>query len=100
MDNKFIVKRLDIYSYRPEIPKPVVTSFGSISSRGTVLIYIEDADSAFGWGEIWSNFPTITTEYRAQLAASGLPSLLIDSEIREPKKFINALKKQLHVLCV
>ena len=61
-------------------------------SRGTVPIYIEDADGAFGWGEIWSSFPTITTGYRAQLAAWVLPSRLIGSEIYEPKLFTNELK--------
>ena len=48
MDNTFIITKLDIYAYRAEIPKPVVTSFGNMPSRGTVLIYIEDADGAFG----------------------------------------------------
>jgi D-galactarolactone cycloisomerase len=73
--------------YQAEIPKAIVTSFGSIPGRGTVLVYIEDADGAFGWGEIWNNFPNITTKYRAQLAAWVLPSRLIGSEICGPKKF-------------
>ncbi|MDG2285548.1 MAG: mandelate racemase/muconate lactonizing enzyme family protein, partial [Alphaproteobacteria bacterium] len=61
-DNTPLTK-LDIHAFRAEIENPVITSFGSIPSRATVLMRIEDADGSHGWGEIWGNFPTITTEY-------------------------------------
>jgi D-galactarolactone cycloisomerase len=94
------ITKLDIRAYRAKIPTPVVTSFGSIPSRATVLLRIEDRDGTHGWGEIWGNFPTITTEYRAKLAAWVLPSRLIGATISDPGSFTAGLAAKLRVLKV
>jgi L-alanine-DL-glutamate epimerase-like enolase superfamily enzyme len=100
MSEPSTITKLDIRAYRAEIANPVVASFGSIPSRATVLLRIEDSDGAHGWGEIWGNFPTITTEYRAKLAAWTLPSRLIGATIDEPGAFTDALAATLRVLKV
>ena len=100
MSEPSTITKLDIRAYRAEIQNPVVASFGSIPSRATVLLRIEDSDGAHGWGEIWGNFPTITTEYRAKLAAWTLPSRLIGATIDEPGAFTDALATKLRVLKV
>jgi D-galactarolactone cycloisomerase len=100
MTNPAPIAKLDIHAFRAEIDNPVVTSFGSIPSRATVLIRVEDADGVHGWGEIWGNFPTITTEYRAKLAATLLPKELIGVSIDAPGAFTQALARKFHILKV
>ena len=98
-DNAPLTK-LDIHAFRAEIENPVITSFGSIPSRATVLMRIEDADGSHGWGEIWGNFPTITTEYRAKLAATLLPKKLIGATVGSPGAFTQELARKFHILKV
>jgi L-alanine-DL-glutamate epimerase-like enolase superfamily enzyme len=94
------VARLDIHAFRSKVENPVVTSFGSIPSRAMALIRVEDVDGAHGWGEIWGNFPTITTEYRAKLAATLLPKELIGATIGSPGAFTQELAGKFHILKV
>lgn len=100
MTMPFTIAKLEIRAFRAEIPNPVVTSFGSIPSRATVLLRVEDSDGAHGWGEIWGNFPTITTEYRANLAAWMLPSHLIGTTVTDPGAFTATLAAAYRVLKV
>lgn len=98
--NTVIIKRIHIDVFRASVDNPVVTSFGSIPSRGIAMLRLEDSDGVIGWGDIWGNFPTITTEYRANLAAFLLPDLLLDKTIDDIPTFYRSLVKSLHVLSV
>ena len=64
------------------------------------MLRLEDADGVVGWGEMWGNFPTITTEYRAKLAAFLLPELLLGNTIDDIPGFYHGLVGSLHVLAV
>lgn len=59
--------RIEIFHYQAAISEPIVTSFGSIPARNAVLIRVEDADGAFGWGEVWANFPPCGAETKVRL---------------------------------
>jgi len=82
------------------VEKPVVTSFSTIPSRGVAMLRLEDSDGVVGWGDIWGNFPTITTEYRANLAAFLLPDLLLGKTVSDVPIFFHDLVDQLHVISV
>jgi len=79
-----------------------VAKFEHTPSRATVLVRLESTDGAAGWGEIWGNFPTITTEHRARLAAWALPAHLINAEVDDANvgEFCKTLREKLHVLAV
>lgn len=94
------IKRIYIDVFRAPVEKPVVTSFGRIPSRGVAMLRLEDSDGAVGWGDIWGNFPTITTEYRAKLAAFVLPDLLLGKTIDDVAGFHHGLVDRMHVLAV
>ena len=98
MDINFTVNKINIYACCAKIPDPVVTSFGSMPSRRTVFICIEDHDGICGWGEVWSNFPIMTADYRAKLAAWVLPQYLLNAEIEHPRVFTTRLEKRLNIL--
>ena len=94
----FTLTRLDIHVFRASVSKPVVTSFKTMNSRATALLRVEDTDGAHGWGEIWGNFPTITSEYRARLAAWALPSLAIGAKVSDPAAFHAHVRAKLRVI--
>ena len=100
MDINFTVNKIHIYACCAKISDPVVTSFGSMPSRRTVFICIEDHDGICGWGEIWGNFPIVTADYRAKLAAWVLPQYLLNAEIEHPGRFTTQLENRLNILCV
>lgn len=94
------IERIHIDVFRAPVEKPVVTSFGSIPSRGVAMLRLEDSDGVVGWGDLWGNFPTITTEYRAKLAAFTLPNLLLGETVDDIPGFYRGLVESLHVLSV
>lgn len=94
------ISRIFIDVFRAPVEKPVITSFGTIPSRGIAILRLEDVDGVVGWGDIWGNFPTITTEYRAQLAAFLLPDLLLGQTIDSIPEFNYDVARRLRVLTV
>ncbi|MFY0614129.1 MAG: mandelate racemase/muconate lactonizing enzyme family protein [Hyphomicrobiaceae bacterium] len=94
------IERVHIDVFRAPVDNPVVASFGTIPSRGVAMLRLEDADGAIGWGDIWGNFPTVTTEYRAKLAAFVLPNLLLGKTIDDIPQFYHGLMRDLHVMTV
>ena len=99
-DGDLKIKRIYIDVFRAAVENPVVTSFSTIPSRGVAMLRLEDADGCVGWGDIWGNFPTITTEYRAKLAAFLLPDLLLGKTVDDVSDFYHGLAESLHVLTV
>lgn len=59
--------RVEIYHFKAPITEPIITSFGSIPARNALLVRIEDSDGAFGWGEVWANFPPAGAEGKVRL---------------------------------
>lgn len=94
------IKRIHVDVFRVPVEKPVVTSFGSIPSRGVAMLRLEDGDGGIGWADIWGNFPTVTTEYRAKLAGFLLPELLLGKTVEDIPGFYHGLVERLHVMAV
>jgi len=59
--------RIETYLFRAEVSEAVKTSFGSIPRRSALLIRAEDQDGAYGWGEIWCNFPPFSADNKVNL---------------------------------
>lgn len=68
--------RLQIFHFRHLLDRPIPTTMGQMTGRPALLLRIEDADGAAGWGEIWCNFPPDGDHHRARLAANVLPAAL------------------------
>jgi len=59
--------RIEIFHFKAPINEPIITSFGSIPARNALLVRIEDKSGAFGWGEVWANFPPAGAECKVRL---------------------------------
>jgi D-galactarolactone cycloisomerase len=61
------IARIETFLFRAEVREPVKTSFGSIPRRSVLLLRVEDADGAHGWGEVWCNFPPYSADNKMRL---------------------------------
>ena len=61
------VKKIKIYLLRYKLSNPIITSFGQMNSRPSLLIELIDENNNSGFGEIWCNFPQYGSEYRFKI---------------------------------
>ena len=47
------ITRVEVFHFRHPLAAPVTTVMGPMVARPALLIRVEDADGAAGWGEIW-----------------------------------------------
>ncbi len=69
--------RVEVFHFKAAINEPIITSFGSIPARNALLVRVEDKDGAFGWGEVWANFPPSGAESKVRL----LETIIIPSTL-------------------
>jgi len=70
------LRRIDAWSLRVAIERPVETSFGIMRDRPAVFVRAEAEDGSFGFGEIWCNFPACGAEHRVVMAVDELAPML------------------------
>lgn len=64
------ITSLDRWVYRAPVANQVRNAFGAMSNRPALFLRITASDGAFGWGEVFCNFPQVGAEHRARLASS------------------------------
>jgi D-galactarolactone cycloisomerase len=92
--------RLEVRLLRAPVDRPVRTSFAAMTSRPCLLVRVEDADGAFGWGEIWCNFPSCGPEHRARLAETVAGPLLLGRRFADPTEAFAELSRALRTLAL
>lgn len=92
------VVKAETFVLRAPIDVPVRTSFGTMPERPAVLVRLEDADGACGWGEAWCNFPSIGADHRARLIADVLVPLLLQRSSIQPAETFPFLTERTHIL--
>lgn len=75
------IERIECHVFRAAIAKPVQAAVGRFGNRPAVFLRVWAGDGAWGWGEVFCNFPPVGAEHRARLArdvvapmAVGVPS--------------------------
>ncbi len=61
---------------RAPIAEPVANAFGAMTNRPALFLRISASDGAWGWGEVFCNFPQVGAEHRARLIDSIFAPLL------------------------
>jgi D-galactarolactone cycloisomerase len=92
--------RLQAFVFRCPIATPVRTSFGTMHDRPAVFVRVEDNEGAFGWGEVWCNFPSCGAEHRARLLDTVFAPLLLGRAFDSPAAAFDWLSEKTAVLAV
>jgi D-galactarolactone cycloisomerase len=70
------ITKVESWVFRAPVKTPVATSFGVMSDRPAVFVRVSAADGAWGWGEVFCNFPNVGAEHRARLVTAIFAPLL------------------------
>ncbi len=86
--------------FRAPLLEAVQTSFGMMHERPALLVRVEDDNGAFGWGEVWCNFPTVGAEHRAHVLDSLVAPILREQAWADPGAAFRELSRRLHILAI
>ena len=89
--------RLEAYAFRVPISNPIKVAFGTFRDRPMVLVRAVDQDGSVGWGEVWCNWPAVTAEHRARLAAD-IGERLVGRTLEGPAQAFEQLTREMEVL--
>jgi D-galactarolactone cycloisomerase len=92
--------KAETFVFRARIDAPLRTSFGTMYDRPSVLVRLEDKDGAYGWGEVWCNFPSVGAEHRANLINDVLIPLLFEKSSIQPAETLSFLTQKTHILTI
>lgn len=88
------ITRIQAWAFRCPTPRPVATSFGIMHDRPAVFVRIEDNEGAFGWGEIWANWPAAGAEHRVRLLEMDIAHLLFATDAETPESIFADLSEK------
>jgi L-alanine-DL-glutamate epimerase-like enolase superfamily enzyme len=71
-----VIESVERWVLRAPIERPVANAFGAMSNRPALFVRIAASDGAWGWGEVFCNFPQVGAEHRARLIDSVVAPLL------------------------
>ena len=94
------ITRIQVWAFRSPTKRPVATSFGIMHDRPAVLVRIEDSDGAFGWGEIWANWPAAGAEHRVRLLEMDIAHLVLGKQVSTPTEFFHNLDSKTRIRAV
>nr|WP_281709038.1 enolase C-terminal domain-like protein [Phaeobacter italicus] len=91
------LSRITVAAYRVPISSPVATSFGVMHNRPAVFVRLEDGDGAFGWGEVFANWPAAGAEHRARLLVEDMGDLLLGQPFDDASELFTQLTEKTHI---
>ena len=71
-----IIEAIECFVLRAPIAVPLKNAFGAMTNRPAVFLRAFASDGAWGWGEVFCNFPQVGAEHRARLVESLFAPLL------------------------
>lgn len=78
------IANIECWVFRAPIERPVAAAVGSMTNRPAVFVRISAADGAWGWGEVFCNFPTVGAEHRARIVREIVAPLLLGTSSDQP----------------
>ena len=84
MGDSICVALIETFRLRAEVAGLPASSLGTMQDRNGLLVRIEDSDGAFGWGEVWCNFPPHASESRQHLLQTVIAPELIGKSFDRP----------------
>ena len=94
------IKSVQALCYRYPLITPVQTSFGIMLDRPAVFVRVEDEDDVIGWGEAWSNFPSVGAEHRTRIVNEILAPAICGLNPSHPSDLFSHLTDKFAVLVI
>ena len=94
------IEQLECWVMRAPIAEPVANAFGAMTNRPAVFLRITASDGAFGWGEVFSNFPQVGAEHRGRLVLSIFAPLLKGFVADAPKPVYDLLAQRTRQMAI
>jgi D-galactarolactone cycloisomerase len=96
------ISAVECWVLRAPIAEPVANAFGAMTNRPAVFLRLSASDGAWGWGEVFSNFPQVGAEHRARLVASIFAPLLTGApadDVAAVRERLDARTRQMAIQC-
>jgi L-alanine-DL-glutamate epimerase-like enolase superfamily enzyme len=92
---------IECFVLRAPVARPVANAFGAMSDRPAVFVRVAASDGAWGWGEVFANFPQVGAEHRARLVASIFAPLLrgVADDVAGVRALLAARTRQMAIQC-
>lgn len=94
------VAQLNVILLRAPIEKPRRNAFGLQTSRPALLVRLEDAEGAHGWGEVFANWPPGGAEHRANLLSNVFSALVAGKTFASPQRLFEQLTEMTRLLAL
>ena len=78
------ITHLEPHLFRAPIATPVANAFGAMSNRPALFLRIAASDGAYGWGEVFCNFPQVGAEHRKRLVESIFRPICVGQQAGDP----------------
>ncbi len=78
------IARVEAWVLRAPVEQPVANAFGAMTNRPALFMKLDATDGAWGWGEVFCNFPQVGAEHRARLIDSIFAPLLAGAPTGNP----------------
>lgn len=88
------ISAVECWVFRAPIEAPVSVSFGSMTNRPALFLRLTASDGAWGWGEVFCNFPQVGAEHRARLVDSLFAPLLMGAPSHDPEVLRTTLESR------
>ena len=96
------IEKVECWVLRAPIKEPVVNAFGAMTNRPAVFLRVTASDGAWGWGEVFSNFPQVGAEHRGRLVDSIFAPLLSGVAADDPapvRALLDRRTRQMAIQC-
>jgi len=80
----YTIAAVECWVFRAPIAEPLANAFGAMTNRPAVFLRVSASDGAWGWGEVFCNFPQVGAEHRARLVDSIFAPLLVGADSGDP----------------
>ncbi len=100
MGARATITRIDAFVFRFPNERPVATSFGVMRDRPAVFVRVETEDGAFGWGEIFANWPAAGAEHRANLLIHDIADLVLGHSFEAPGDLLHKLEHETRIRAI
>ena len=94
------IERVERFVFRAPVAAPVANAFGAMTNRPAVFVRVTASDGAWGWGEVFANFPQVGAEHRARLVDSIFAPLLVGTTVTQPAPTLDMLTKRTRTMAI